>query len=170
MAKNKFIGLRTLKTVFAVFITLIIDKFSSTLDLFIMASTAIISLKPTKEKTILIGIERILGTIIGGILSLTLLYAKDYIPYYEEFTYILIIPLVILILIIICNFIKQSDSIGVASIVFFRVITGISTSNASELMYVITRVISSMIGVIISLVLNSISKFSYVETNNSNNN
>jgi hypothetical protein len=79
MAKNKFIGLRTLKTVFAVFITLIIDKFSSALDLFIMASTAIISLKPTKEKTILIGIERILGTIIGGILSLTLLYAKDYI-------------------------------------------------------------------------------------------
>ena len=147
------IGLRALKSSLAVFLCFIVDLILRGDNVFYSAIAAIICMQPTPEKSIDVGINRFIGTLIGGLLGFVILKIADFIPYYE-YTYLLVIPLCMLIAIYICNVIDKKDSVSICCVVYLSVVTNFARTTASTELYVFDRIIETTIGIIIAVIVN----------------
>lgn len=147
------IGLRALKSSLAVFLCFLVDLVLHGDNVFYSAIAAIICMQPTPEKSIDVGINRFIGTLIGGLLGFIILKAADYIPYYEH-TYLLVIPLSMLIAIYICNVIDKKDSVSICCVVYLSVVTNFARTIPSTELYVIDRIIETTIGILIAVIVN----------------
>ena len=147
------IGLRALKSSLAVFLCFLVDLILHGDNVFYSAIAAIICMQPTPEKSIDVGINRFIGTLIGGLLGFIILKAADYIPYYEHI-YILVIPLCMLIAIYVCNVIDKKDSVSICCVVYLSVVTNFARTVPSTELYVIDRIIETTIGIIIAVIVN----------------
>lgn len=157
------LGLRAFKTALAVFLCLLVDILFHGQNAFYSAIAAIICMQPTPEKSKTVGINRFIGTLIGGICGYIILRLSDYIPWYE-YTYLLIIPLCMLINIYICNVFNKPDSVAICCVVYLSVVTDFARTIASTEWYVIDRVMETTIGIIIAVLVNKEIKAYHEET------
>ena len=76
MRKNTFpnIGLRNIKTGLSVFICMILFQIFKRNDPFYACIAAVICMKDTVENSRLIGINRLIGTFLGGLLGILAIY------------------------------------------------------------------------------------------------
>jgi len=148
------IGLRTIKTVIAVFVCLLIKLIFHRETIFYATIAAVICMQQTPQKSISTGIHRFIGTIIGAAFGFIVLKIVPYIPSYYTFSYVFIIPLCMLAAMYFCTFLNQKTSIAICCIVFLGVVTNFGRDISNTETYVIIRIIDTTIGIVVATIVN----------------
>lgn len=150
----KKIGMRNIKTGIAVFFATLAGYLGVVETPVYTVSVCIFSIKNTIKNSIEDSWARILGTLLGGLIGFlcALFFTGNIIS--ATFGVILIIHL--------CNILKISDSSAIASVTFISICLGVG--NNHPLNYSIMRTIDTLVGVVISLVVNyAISRQKYIK-------
>lgn len=155
------LGLRAIKTAISVFLCLLIAYILNRTDTLFASIAAIICLQPTYNKTFSSGLQRLVGTVIGGIVGYLILLTIYRLPF-KEITTLLVAPIAILIVIYICNFISQPASVSISCIVVLSVVMWPDGNISDSLMYVINRVLDTSMGIIIAMLVN---RFTFTKYN-----
>lgn len=143
------IGLRNIKTAISVFICILIFDIFKRPYPFYACIAAVICMKDSVENSLVIGKNRMIGTIIGGILG----YVFSAYVGYNAF----VCALGISLLIYLCNFLKQNSSIVIACVVFIAIMTNLKGTPPH--IYALGRVEDTFIGIIVSILVNKFLNF-----------
>jgi len=141
------IGYRNLKTSLAVLICLLLMPKSLNAPI-----AAIISMQSTIEDSVKIGLNRLIGTFIGGILGAIILILTIKLNLHS-FS-IIIASLGVSLIIYICNLIKKPAACTIASIVILIIL--INPDIINPIRYAFQRTLETVIGVIIAIIINAL--------------
>ena len=145
------VGLRNIKTALAVFICIIVfPLFNEDSNPFYACIAAVICMKDTIPNTFKIGIDRIIGTVLGGIMGIIFIFLIKNAPNNNLVTAIAS-ALGIVILIYICTCIKKPGSVTISCIVLIGVILNHGEDSYS---YAIFRSIDTTVGIVIAYLVN----------------
>ncbi len=139
------IGSRNIKTALSVLICLIFWPNS-----LFAAIAAVICVQGTVENSLKIGVNRLIGTLLGGILSLILLYIIDELHFQKYLP--IIVAVGVSLIIYICNLIKKPSACSISSITLMAIL--ITQSSNNPLMYSIHRTVETAFGVIVAILIN----------------
>ena len=132
---------------------------------FYACTAAIICLQGTALKSLKLGIVRLIGTGIGGVVGILLLFAEEYIKvgHYNA----LLVGLGILVCIFISNITKQQDASAIACVVFVAIL--INHNQNDRYIYAVMRMIETAVGIIIAVGINKLlNKPSFLKKENKN--
>lgn len=151
MEKERFhIGMRIIKTSVAVLLSLVVQMLFKRDSSFYAAIAAVVCLQNNFNTTLKSGINRFTGTIIGAVIGFLLLKIQPTINYYQEFLYIIIVPIALMLTMYICKIIKKTASIGICCIVFLSIAVNFERDLLSTELYVIYRILDTTVGIIIA--------------------
>lgn len=154
--KEYRIGLRAVKTAIAVFVCAIISTiFTHEEDIFCSCIAAVVCMQPTCEQTLQAGANRFIGTVIGAIVGYVSLELCYMMPCYH-LVRILALPLGILAVIYICNFINRKTSVRIGCIVVIVLLARSGVRIGNTLYYVIQRACDTLVGVAVAMVVNKV--------------
>ncbi|MEG1996391.1 MAG: aromatic acid exporter family protein [Oscillospiraceae bacterium] len=148
------IGMRTVKTAIAVFVCLIISFVFHRSNAFYSCIATVVCIQPTYTKTLSLGVHRLIGTGVGGLIGYIVLEFTTLIPYYSDGLYLIIIPIFLILSIYLCNIINRKDATSICCIVFLSIVANSNRDIAHTLMYVIDRMIDTSIGVVVAMIVN----------------
>lgn len=148
------LGLRAIKTAIAVSLCFAISFIFNRDDALFSVIAALICMQQTYDATFRQGMERLLGTIIGGIVGYVALEILNFVPSYNDIFDMFVVPFFMLVVIYICNTIDKKASIVIGCIVVLSIITIPNKDTESALVYVVNRVIDTSIGIVIAMVVN----------------
>ncbi len=151
--KNYKIGLRAIKTAIAVYLCALIAMFFNHEDIFAACIAAVICMEQTFELTVQSGINRFIGTIIGGIVGYTALELAYIVPHYDWLR-IIILPVCIIIVVYICNIIDKKQSVQIGCVVVIIILARLGDKTDSTLNYVLQRVLDTFLGILIATAVN----------------
>ena len=138
------IGMRTIKTALSVSICILISRVFPINNALYACIAAIITMGSSVSNSYKSGLNRIKGTIVGALVGLVMsLIAPGN---------ILLVGIGIVIIITICNYFKWDKSIATSCTVFCVIF--ISLNGRSPLEYSIYRTLDTIIGIVVSLVVN----------------
>lgn len=158
-------GMRIIKTGFAVFICCLLAHIIGTSPLF-AAIAAVISMKTTYEDSLKIGRNRVLGTLIGGLAGMSLLYVFASLNIESgRLLYDIISVGILMLLIKILDSIYQSGTIIITLVVFLSLLYLDIGADMTIFSYSALRVIETIVGVMVALVINRL--FPYQEESES---
>lgn len=143
-------GLRNIKTALSVFICLVIYGFMQRDGVILAVTSALICLQDSVEKSVSDGMNRVLGTTLGGVLGIV--YLAIFKVDATSIVWNLIISAGIVIIIYFFNVVDKRGSITIACFVFL-VIT-LDTKLDSPIFYSIDRIINTIIGIVIAVLVN----------------
>ena len=155
------LGLRAIKTAISVFLCLLIAYILNRTDTLFASIAAIICLQPTYNKTFSSGLQRLVGTLIGGGVGYLILLTIYKLPF-KEFTTLFVAPIATLIVIYICNLISQPASVSISCIVVLSVVMWPDGNISDTLMYVINRVLDTSMGIVVAMLVN---RFTFTKHN-----
>ncbi|VYU57263.1 FUSC family protein [Clostridium tertium] len=139
------IGSRNIKTGIAVLICLLFWRNS-----LFAAIAAVICMQDTVENSLRIGKNRLIGTLLGGVLGLILLSTVNF------FSLMAFLPIVtslgVIIIIYCCNVIKKPAACSIASIILIGIL--VSNGYDDPLMYSIRRTVETAFGVVVAILIN----------------
>ena len=154
---KKFIpGMRIMKTVIAVFICLAI-AYLINYDFPLQATIAcVLMMKSTTEMSIKSGQQRVLGTIIGGVLAMISLLLGDLISIeIQGFSFIVLVTITILVALVICKVAKVPEyAYSMSCVLILATMLGHSSSQEETVYYVLYRIIETISGIIIAIAVN----------------
>lgn len=146
------VGLRNIKTALAVSLCMIICNLLGRESSFFACIAAVFCMKDTVPSSVSMGKNRIIGTIIGGLMGIIVIYISDLFPILYRLT-----PIVsffgIVTVIYICTLIKRPGSVIISCIVFIGIMLNYATQIDSY-SYAINRSIDTAIGIIIAILIN----------------
>lgn len=142
-------GLRNLKTALAVLIILIFAKWMDYPAPMYAGIAAITTMQDSIAHSISYGKMRIMATLVGGLMSVIILYATRHIP--VESISILLIPLGIVLTILLCNIIHFKEASGLATVVFVIIMMQYT---GDPYTYAIIRTIETIVGIVIAVIIN----------------
>ncbi|GAB6168639.1 hypothetical protein JCM1393_10990 [Clostridium carnis] len=140
------IGLRNIKTAISVFLCLLLFP----KDPFYAAIASVICMQPTVENTLKAGVNRLIGTLLGGTVGVIMLFLFRYLEI--SFLLPLFAGLGISLVIYSCNVVNKPAASSIASIVLVAIMVAPATSN--PLMYATRRTIETAFGVVIAILVN----------------
>lgn len=140
------IGLRNIKTAISVCICLII--FSK--DPFFAAIASIMCMQDTIEHSLKIGTNRVVGTLIGGLLGLIFLYLTRWM--HAEALTPFITSIGVVIAIYLCNLLNKPAASAMSSLVLIAIMIAPTTSN--PFVYASKRTIETILGIIVAILVN----------------
>lgn len=159
-------GLRAIKTSIAVFLCLLISVIFKRSDILLASIASIICLQPTDTQTYQEGLNRTIGTLLGGGIGYLILLCTQSLNF-SKYINIILAPIAILLIIYICNVINRSDSIVIGCIVVLSVLMWTYQTISDPFMYVVDRVIDTSIGIFVAIFIN---KFLFIKHNKKHNN
>lgn len=137
-------GMRNIKTGIGVMICVLIGKMNVIDSTFYAAIACIVSMQTTVKSSLTVGLNRLKGTFIGGLIG---------------FLFVLIHPgdpiiscLGIITTIYICNILKINKSITIACVVYCAI--QLNIGDASPIVYSLSRTLDTSIGVIVGVAVN----------------
>ena len=140
-----------MKTALSVFLCILVFELTGRADPLIACSATIICMKQTVYYSYKKGIDRLIGTLLGGGIGLIFLLIKngllEVLP-----TASVVAALGIFVVIYLCNLVNKSDAIVISSIVFLAIIVG--ADGKSPYLYAFDRVIDTVIGIVIAVAVN----------------
>ena len=152
--KEKFIGMRVVKTVISVFVSVIITTVMGGMPIN-SAVASVLTTQDTQDGSIKYGKNRILGTTVGAIFAIIFVFVVDFfdiklftVSYYFVMS-ILIIPIAKILLIS-----KQKAAISSALITFLITLMSYISQSELKYIYVQSRIIDTFIGVLVSIAIN----------------
>jgi uncharacterized membrane protein YgaE (UPF0421/DUF939 family) len=143
-------GLRNIKTALSVFFCILLFELIGRPNPLFACSAAIICMKETVYYSFKKGVDRLIGTLLGGLVGLVFLLIKNKLPIL--YSQSIIGGLGILIVIYLCNLLKKSEATVISSIVFLAIV--ISASETSPYIYALNRTADTFVGIIIALIVN----------------
>lgn len=151
--KGKYhIGWRNIKTGLAVFVCLLLGRLV-TKEIPLYACTAtIICMKDTIANSVKHGIIRMKATIAGGIIAIVFLAISGILPI--RLPSEVIVPLAIMITIYCCSVLEWKEASALTCVVVL-VILLMHNQGQDKYVYAINRVIETLMGIIIAIVINS---------------
>lgn len=152
--KFKKPGLRIIKTFIAVTLAMIISAIRPGEGLpFYSAIAAIICLKSDVEGSRDIGINRVLGTMLGGLCGLLylLIVPANYLPRLLE---LILISLISSIIIWIMAMVGKPKAISIMAIVFLSITINHGNEGNLPFLFAFNRTFDTMVGVIMAIVVN----------------
>lgn len=163
--KDYKIGLRAIKTAIAVFICAVISMFFNHQDVFCACIASVICMEQTYEKTIITGVNRFIGTLIGGLIGYLALEVVNSLPY-TDVTRIIFLPICILSVVYVCNLINKKSSVSIGCVVVIVILARFGSTSGDTATYVFQRVIDTLLGVFVATLVN---KFIFSTSGISNN-
>lgn len=152
---NKKIGMRLIKTTAAVFLCLVIRVlFRQGSTMFYGAIAAVMCMQPTTQKTIHAGVHRFIGTLAGAFVGFLVLEGSQYIPWYDPYIHLLVIPGGMLLAAYGCVRLGRRDSVAICCIVYLSIVTNFDRTIAGTGVYVVTRIIDTGIGIAVATLVN----------------
>ena len=152
--KESFIGMRVVKTVISVFISVIITTVMGGMPIN-SAVASVLTTQDTQDGSIKYGKNRILGNTVGAIFAIIFVFVVDFfdiklftVSYYFVMS-ILIIPIAKILLIS-----KQKAAISSALITFLITLMSYISQSELKYIYVQSRIIDTFIGVLVSIAIN----------------
>ena len=109
-------------------------------------------MKDTVSSSISMGLNRTIGTIIGGVVGIIIIYLNSVFPFFNLITPIMT-GLGISISIYICTIIKKPEAVVVSCIVLVAIMIN-SASQDNAYIYAINRSFDTIIGIIIAVLIN----------------
>lgn len=152
--KFKKPGLRIVKTFIAVTLAMLISSFRPGEGLpFYSAIAAIICLKSDVEGSREIGINRVIGTILGGLCGLLylLIVPANYLPRAVE---LILISLLASIIIWVMAMAGKPKAISIMAIVFLSITINHGNEGNLPFLFAFNRTFDTMVGVIMAIVVN----------------
>lgn len=141
------IGMRNIKTGCSVFLTLVLSFLLKREDPFFGCIAAVICLQKTKETTWSSGVQRWIGTCIGGFVGFLVMISLAKLENYE-IPRLFVIPIGVCLLIYICVLLGLKGSASISCIVFINVVLHMDRSTSDAAVYVMNRVIDTFIGIV----------------------
>ena len=146
------LGLRNIKTALAVTLCMIVFNLIHRDNPFFACIASVFCMKDTVSNSIHMGKNRILGTILGGIIGIFLIYLSTKFTFLYDISAI-VTGIGISLSIYICTILKKPEAVIVSCIV----ISGIMINYASQVnsyVYAINRSFDTIIGIIIAILVN----------------
>lgn len=147
LAKVPKVGMRSIKTVIATFLSIIISNALGFESPFFATLSAFLCIQGSILESSQMAVNRSIGTIIGGVFSLI------YVLFLPSNIYL--IPLGLLVIIYLYNLFDKSDMITISCVVFLAM--SFNTNIGQEfnpVTYVIDRVGETTIGILIAVIIN----------------
>ncbi|WMM25265.1 aromatic acid exporter family protein [Tissierella sp. MB52-C2] len=138
------IGMRTIKTVIAVLLTLGISHILKLKSPLLASIAAIMTMESSISESFATGINRMYGTILGGVVALIMSYI---LPINFFF-----IGIGLIIIITICNIFKWEKAVRMAMIVFLSI--ALNYEGQARFYYAVFRTLDTLIGVVIGTAIN----------------
>lgn len=152
------IGLRNLKTALGVLVCILLYELFHRPYVFFACISVIICLAPTMETSYQMSKDRMIGTVVGGLLGIPFLYLKNMVISRVSFFPLeaVIICLGIVLVIYLVNLMDNKGAVANACIVFLSVLITLENSSQyiAPLLYSVNRIIDSAVGIIVALVIN----------------
>lgn len=145
------IGMRTVKTAFAVYLCLIIGQLVNGITPFYSAIAAIFTMKDTQLGSVNYGKTRLFSTLVGGVVGILFLWIGGSIN--QQAIFDIIIAVGIICCIYICNYFGRNNSASLACVVFLAVILNHNNGN-EKYVYAFTRMVETLIGIVIAIGVN----------------
>ncbi|GFN34623.1 FUSC family protein [Tepidimicrobium xylanilyticum] len=142
--KFERIGMRTIKTAFAVSMTIWISNIFKIRSPFFAGIAAIIAMQTSVSESLSIGKNRMFGTVLGAVVALLF---SSFAP--EN---IVSIGIGIVIIIYICNVFGWKKSIQLSAMVFLSII--LNFQEGSRFNYALYRTLDTLIGLVIGTLIN----------------
>lgn len=147
-------GLRGIKTAFAVFLCLAIAHVFGRENPFYSCIAAIVCMQPTHEQSIRLGIERTIGTFIGGVVGYVTLVVCAWLPLHVEWLFLLVLPMFLLLSVYLCNVLGQEKSTAICCIVFLSIAINHGGTVAEAVSFATNRVLDTIIGIVVAVLVN----------------
>ena len=144
--------MRNIKTALAVTLCMIVFNLIHRDNPFFACIASVFCMKDTVANSISMGKNRILGTILGGIIGIILIFLSTHFQFLYNISSIMT-GLGVSLSIYICTLLKKPESVIVSCIV----ISGIMINYASQLnsyVYAINRSFDTIIGIIVAILVN----------------
>lgn len=151
---NYQLGYRAKKTAIAVFFCILACSLLDRESALNASIATVICLQQTHEKTLEMGVHRMIGTIIGGLIGFCFIQIGGSIAGFYNFAYIIVIPFILLIGIYVCNIVNLKASTSICCIVLLNICLNFHGSVQDSLLYVTNRVVETFIGIIIAVLVN----------------
>lgn len=157
------LGRRILKTGLAVWLCLVLSKIFS-LPPFFAIIAAVICMKVTPQDSIDVGVNRVLGTIIGGFIGMLLLYGLTHFAVPSEgFWYDVVAVGVLMVMIKVLSLVYRTGAVIISSVVYFSILY-MDIGDLSIFAYSVTRVIETLLGVLVAILINYWIPNKHIET------
>ena len=147
------IGMRNIKTTLSVFLCLLLFETISRENSIYACVAAVICLQNTIVDSLAKGVSRIMGTIVGGMVGIFVLFLVSEIFVVREDMMIYIIPLGIILLIEICVAIDQKQAVVISCVVYLSILIS-KNRDGGYIVYTINRVLDTSIGILIAILVN----------------
>ena len=147
------IGMRIIKTVIAVFVCSIIGWLRGEMTFFSMIA-AVLCMQKSAEKTFTTSFNRIMGTAVGGLYGVMVLFietqvhAQKIMPLYCLIVSLMLIPVILTAIVI-----KKPSTAAFACVVFLST-TIYHVGDADPYTYALNRMLDTAIGIVVALVVN----------------
>lgn len=150
-------GGRAYKTCLSVFLCLLTGALLGRDSMFYAAIAAVICTQQTHEKTVNMGLHRLVGTVLGGaagygVLALLLRLPPGAVAWAQ----VVGIPLGCLVLIVLCNVLGRRGSVSICCIVFLSIVTHIDRDIPNTGLYVLTRILDTSVGILFAVMVDKL--------------
>lgn len=152
MMKFPKIGMRNIKTSTSVFFCLLLFQVLNRENALQACIAAVICMQNTIVDSYKKGVERVKGTILGGIGGAFVLHLIT--TFGRENFMIFIIPLGIIILIELCVEFNMKQSVVICCVVYLGILISRGYEEGHVLLYALNRVIDTTIGIAITIFVN----------------
>ena len=150
------IGMRLIKTAVAVFLCFLVDFFRDGGTPFYSAIAAILCMQPELGSSLKVGKERIIATIIGGIVGMAMLAFERYaVPIEPVLVRYLVISIMVIILMYITVLLKKPSCAYLTCVVFMSIVIS-HVADANIYVFALNRILDTLIGIFIAIVINAI--------------
>ncbi len=138
------VGMRTIKTVIAVILTLIVGEMLNIRSPLVGSFAAIMTMESSISESFSTGINRMYGTMLGGIVALIAIYINPG-NYF-------VLGLGLVAIINICNFFSWEKAARISMVVFLIIL--LDYKDGDGLSYIMNRTLDTLIGVVIGTATN----------------
>lgn len=145
------IGLRNIKTALAVAICMVIFQVIGRENAFYACIAAVICMKDTVSSSFTMGKNRLIGTIIGGLFGICVIYIMIRLPFLYDYN-AFVTGFGIVAVIYVCNLFYKPGAVTIACIVFIGIM--INYSGPQSYAYAVGRSIDTAIGIIVAILIN----------------
>lgn len=150
------LGMRAVKTSIAVFTCLLIGYIFKRESMFYAAIAAVICMQPTYDKSKNVGINRFIGSIIGGTIGFFSLKLLLIVNEKADWVFVIINSIAILVIVYLCNVFNVKEATTIACIVLLNVVTHFERGTHDAFLYVLFRMIDTTIGIVLAVFINKI--------------
>ena len=147
-------GMRSVKTVVAVFFTLLIGFcMNRTTTIAVASVSAIVCMRQNNQQTLRFGALRLAGTVLGGVIGLMAVLLGENIPRYTQGAFLIVVLLFLIFDLYLCNVLHLQQSSTISCIVVLLVAINFEGTRQDAIFYALNRVVDTLIGAGIALLV-----------------